>query len=305
MVIPSSPNCPSPSSPRPATTSSAPGRRRGPPRFRASRPPDLAHEDVAGRRLRQHADEPDLARVVLGDDSARRPGARHVRLQRCDVRAAPARRLCRGGARGAHGGCVMTAPPDESLSGRVALVTGGTRGIGAAICNDLARRGAAVAAGFSSNRERADAFLPSAAARRGGRERSPGQRGRPRGLRARRERGDRRARPPRHSRQQRRRDDGSPSVGDDRRRVAHGAARQPVGRLLHVQAGARAHARARVGPDHQHLVDHRRDRQRRPGQLRGLEGRSAGPDEDARPRSGAGGLEVRPRTTRSGSPSTP
>jgi hypothetical protein len=51
------------------------------------------------------------------------------------------------------------APPEESLPGRVALVTGGTRGIGAAISSDLAPRGAAVAAGFSSHRERADGFL--------------------------------------------------------------------------------------------------------------------------------------------------
>jgi NAD(P)-dependent dehydrogenase (short-subunit alcohol dehydrogenase family) len=36
----------------------------------------------------------------------------------------------------------------ESLNGRVALVTGGTRGIGAAISTGRVRRGAAVASGY-------------------------------------------------------------------------------------------------------------------------------------------------------------
>lgn len=47
----------------------------------------------------------------------------------------------------------------DKLAGKVALVTGGTRGIGAAICRSLASQGATVAAGYSGNRERAEQFV--------------------------------------------------------------------------------------------------------------------------------------------------
>ena len=53
---------------------------------------------------------------------------------------------------------------DDQLKGRVALVTGGTRGIGAAISRTLAAAGATVAAGYNTNREKAEAFLAELAA---------------------------------------------------------------------------------------------------------------------------------------------
>lgn len=46
----------------------------------------------------------------------------------------------------------------SKLRGRVAFVTGGTRGIGAAICRSLASQGAEIAAGYAGRRESAESF---------------------------------------------------------------------------------------------------------------------------------------------------
>jgi 3-oxoacyl-[acyl-carrier protein] reductase len=52
----------------------------------------------------------------------------------------------------------LQTPPGEEMTGRVVVVTGGTRGIGAAISRCLAERGATVAAAYGANRERAEQF---------------------------------------------------------------------------------------------------------------------------------------------------
>ena len=56
---------------------------------------------------------------------------------------------------------LAAATTGDKLVGRVALVTGGTRGIGAAICTSLASQGAEIAAGFSGNTTQAESSPPT------------------------------------------------------------------------------------------------------------------------------------------------
>ncbi len=58
----------------------------------------------------------------------------------------------------------VTIRVGDKLKGRVAFVTGGTRGIGAAICRSLASQGAILAAGYAGNEEAAVRFRDDFAA---------------------------------------------------------------------------------------------------------------------------------------------
>ena len=202
-------------------------------------------------------------------------------------------------------------PTTDKLAGRVAFVTGGTRGIGAAITRSLANQGATVAVGYNRDRDSADQFVADLLTKT-----------RPHGASASAHRGN------------------VGSSGDCRRTIAevideHGRldilinnagitidktvaamteddwhkvlAVNLSGAFFLCQAALRPHARARQRAHRQRVVRRRRNRQHRPGELRRVEVRTVRADQDACQR---GRLPCWPSpasspTTESESPSTP
>ena len=176
------------------------------------------------------------------------------------------------------------------MAGRVAVVTGGTRGIGAAISTALKKAGYKVAANYGGNDEAAQQVQ--------GRDRHPGLQVRRRRLQAparqaiEEDRGGSRA--GRRAGQQCRHHARRHDAPHDVRAVERGDPDQPRLVLQHVPLRHRRHARAQLRPHRQYRLDQRPGRPVRPGQLRR---RQVG---HPRLHQGAGAGRARPRA----SPST-
>ena len=170
---------------------------------------------------------------------------------------------------------------------RVALVTGGMGGLGEAICIKLADLGYKVVTTYSPGNTKAKEWLDGMqqvglpVRRLSLRRHRLGQ------LREVREDGRRRGRPDRRAGEQRRHHARHDVQEDGQGELGRGDEDQPRLGLQHDQAGLRRHARAQLGPHHQHLVGERPEGRVRPDQLFGGEGRHARLHQGARARGRA------------------
>ena len=167
------------------------------------------------------------------------------------------------------------------LEGRCAIVTGGARGIGRAVCELLAERGCALVVNHNSSQAAAEALVGEVNAAGGravavaGLDRRPGDRpeaGRDRA---------RALRQPRRPREQRRHHPRRDRAQDDRRGLDGRRRHNLTGTHRVTRAVIEPMCRRRVRPDRDRLELRRRARQLRPGQLRRRQGR---PDRAGRRR---------------------
>ena len=236
----------------------------------ARRPADGTRPVHAGRVGAGPRGRPDVRRGRPGQ-RALRPRQAHRPQREGDPRQQP------GGARRSWKRRSRTRERRFcTLDGRLALVTGGSRGIGRAIAVELARAGAQVVVGYRSGADEAEAGRG-----RDRRSRRPGRRLRPGAGGAARRGGGRH----RHPRQQRRPDARRADRAHVGRGLADGHRHQPRRRLRHLPRGRARDDEAPVGRDRQPVERRRRARQPGPDELRGLEGGHHRLHEGARARA--------------------
>ena len=166
----------------------------------------------------------------------------------------------------------------QDLSGHVALVTGGSRGIGAAIAMTLAEAGAAVAVNYRERADDAEAVVAQIKASGGRAIAVAADVSQSAAVTEMVEQVARDARPDRHSRQQCRHRDRARRRRTHRRRFRPDHPGQPeIGVPLHP-GGIAGDAGAQMGPHRQHLLGCRARRRRHRPALQCLQGRHGGPD---------------------------